>query len=66
MLRQDGKLLSAEDLQKISEHFKSKLNLIREEMEIKGEEVNYIDSIREILDYRKWFEFKILSKRGRK
>ena len=63
LLRQDGKLLSAEDLQKISEHFKSKLNLIREEMEIKGEEVNYIDSIREILDYRKWFEFKIYYQR---
>lgn len=59
LLRKDGKLLPAEDLQKISEHFKSKLNLIREEMKIKGEEVNYIDSIREILDYRKWFEFRI-------
>ena len=32
-------------------------------MEIKGEEVNYIDSIREILDYRKWFEFKIYYQR---
>ena len=60
LLRKDVELLPNEDLEKISSHFKSKLKLIREELEDnKKEENSYMAAIKKVLDYREWFEFKI-------
>ena len=60
LLRKDVELLPSEDLEKISSHFKSKLKLIREELEEnKKEENSYMAAIKKVLDYREWFEFKI-------
>lgn len=60
LLRKDVELLPSEDLEKISNHFKSKLKLIREELEEnKKEENSYMAAIKKVLDYREWFEFKI-------
>ena len=60
LLRKDVELLPNEDLEKISSHFKSKLKLIREELEDnKKEENSYMIAIKKVLDYREWFEFKI-------
>ena len=59
LLNKSNYLLSDEDLNKISQHFKSKLDYIREEIKNSDGELNYIDSIKKVLDYREWFEFKL-------
>lgn len=63
LLNKSNRLLSSEDLEKISQHFKSKLNLIKEEMRDKDNELSYLDSIKKILDYREWFEFRLYYQR---
>ena len=59
LLNKSNYLLSDEDLNKISQHFKSKLDYIREEIKNSEGELNYVDSIKKVLDYREWFEFKL-------
>lgn len=59
LLNKSNYLLSDEDLNKTSQHFKSKLDYIREEIKNSEGELNYVDSIKKVLDYREWFEFKL-------
>lgn len=59
LLDKNEKLLSAEDMDKLSSHFKNKLELVRQEVNDTGGELSYADSIKKILDYRDWFEFKL-------
>lgn len=57
LLRKDGHLLTEGELDKLSSHFRSKIKEARrtaEEMD-KGQTFHAI--MKEILDYRKWFEF---------
>lgn len=59
LLQTDAEIMRQEDIDKISEHFRAS---IREARKLSREEYN-IQSfhviIREILDYRKWFEFQL-------
>lgn len=59
LLQTDAEIMRQEDIDKISEHFRAS---IREARKLSKEEYN-IQSfhviIREILDYRKWFEFQL-------
>lgn len=57
LLRRDNSLLTKEDIEKVSKHFRSKIKIAKQISEDKGEVFNYQDLIRDALDYRKWFEF---------
>ena len=58
----DVSMLSDNDEAKIVEHFRSKIAL--EEDKYDDGEVNYIEVIKNVLDYRKWFQFKLYFKRA--
>lgn len=59
LLKQDGNLMREEDLNRLSEHFRSKIAEARRDFEDKGQTQTFHSIMREILDYRKWFEFKL-------
>lgn len=59
LLKQDANLMRVEDLDKLSEHFRSKIALARRATEDNGQNITFHNIMREILDYRKWFEFKL-------
>lgn len=59
LLKQDGNLMREDDLNKLSEHFRSKIAEARRNLEDKGQNQTFHSIMREILDYRKWFEFKL-------
>ena len=59
MLNRDRELMTAEDIERISAHFRNKIYTVKQTAEENGEVLNYSDLVREALDYRKWFEFKM-------
>ena len=63
LLKMDGNLLREKDLNAISEHFRSKIALARRTMEDKNINMTFHSIMKEILDYRKWFEFKLFFKK---
>ena len=64
LLNKDRALLTPEDSQKVSTHFRSKVRRAREEAHVQGIPVNYADLIRSVLDYRSWYEFRLFYQRG--
>ncbi|SKA98890.1 TIGR02680 family protein [Caloramator quimbayensis] len=55
------------DIENLSKHFSSRVKEIIRNSEDLGESKNYHTVIKEILDYRKWYEFKLYSsKEGEK
>ncbi len=64
LLNKDRALLTPEDSQKVSSHFRSKVKRAREEAHVQGLSVNYADLIRSVLDYRSWYEFRLFYQRG--
>ncbi len=63
LLKMDGNLLRDEDLNALSEHFRSKIALARRTLEDQGVNLTFHSIMRDILDYRKWFEFKLFFKK---
>lgn len=59
MLNRDRELMTAEDIERISAHFRNKIYTVKQMAEENGEVLSYSDLVREALDYRKWFEFKM-------
>lgn len=59
ILSRDRELLTTEDIEKVSVHFRTKIRTAKLCAEENGDIVNYVDLIREALDYRKWFEFRL-------
>ncbi len=59
LLNRDRELMTAEDIEKISAHFRNKIYTVKQMAEENGEVLSYSDLVREALDYRKWFEFKM-------
>lgn len=64
LLNKDRALLTPEDSQRVSGHFRSKVKRAREEAYLQGIGVNYADLIRSVLDYRNWYEFHLYYQRG--
>lgn len=64
LLNKDRALLTPEDSQKVSSHFRNKVKRAREEAHVQGLSVNYADLIRSVLDYRSWYEFRLFYQRG--
>lgn len=59
LLKQEGNLMKESDLNRLSEHFRSKIAEARRLQEDLGKSQSFHSIMREILDYRKWFEFKL-------
>lgn len=59
ILARDRELLTAEDINKVSSHFRAKIYTAKRMAEENGETVSYIDLVRDALDYRKWFTFRM-------
>jgi len=64
LLNKDRALLSREDSQRVSSHFRIKVKKAREEAYTQGLSPNYADLIRTALDYRNWYEFHLFYQRG--
>lgn len=62
ILMRDPNSLKEEDLQKVTNHFRSKITL--EEEKYDETERNYFEIIKTVLDYRKWFQFTLEFKRA--
>lgn len=63
LLKHDGSLLKEEDLNRLSEHFRSKIAEAKRLAEESGKVQSFHTFMKEILDYRKWFEFKLFFKK---
>lgn len=59
LLARDKELLTTQDMDRVSSHFRNKIHIAKQTAEENGETVNYSDLVRDALDYRKWFEFKM-------
>ncbi len=59
LLLRDQGLLTPEDMEKVASHFRSKIHVEKLRAEEAGEAVNYMDLVRDALDYRKWFSFQM-------
>ncbi|MEW5323208.1 TIGR02680 family protein [Geobacillus thermoleovorans] len=59
LLRIDPRLLKEEDLQRVTNHFRSKIARARELLEERGQGNTLHQIIKEVLDYRKWFAFTL-------
>ena len=69
LLRRDQSLLTSEDIERVARHFRSKIQKEKQRLAEEGGSVNYIDMVRDALDYRKWFEFQMFyyrNQEGRK
>ena len=63
LLNKDRELLTPEDSQRTSLHFRTKIKAARQEAEERQLGVGYADLIRQVLDYRTWYEFTIYFQR---
>lgn len=66
LLQRDPETLKDSDYRKLSNHFHAKIAYAKEvfNSDEKNKDKTIEDVIREVLDYRKWFEFKIHHKKG--
>lgn len=64
ILLRDRELLTVEDIEKVAGHFRSKIRTEKAKLEEEGTIINYMDLVRDALDYRKWFEFQMFFRRG--
>lgn len=64
ILLRDRALLTVEDIEKVAAHFRSKIRMEKQRLEEEGTVINYMDLVRDALDFRKWFEFQMYFRRG--
>ncbi len=64
ILLRDRELLTIEDIEKVAAHFRSKIRTEKMKLEENNGMINYMELVRDALDYRKWFEFHMYFKRG--
>ena len=55
-----SKFLTEEEREKVSKHFKLKLKQQKRRMEDENKISSYQSIIKEVLDFRRWFEFKLM------
>lgn len=63
LLNKDRALVTREDSQRVSMHFRTKVKRARQEAALQDQMVSYADLIRDVLDYRNWYEFHLLYER---
>ena len=59
ILLRDRELLTTDDIEKVAAHFRSKIRTEKQKVEEADGMINYMDLVRDALDYRKWFEFQM-------
>ena len=59
LLTKDKVLVSEEEMTKVSKHFRSIIQKEKLKQEMNNEIPNYLDLVRNALDYRKWYEFRM-------
>lgn len=64
ILLRDRSLLTLDDIDKVAAHFRSRIRMEKQKLEEEGSVINYMDLVRDALDYRKWFEFQMYHRRG--
>lgn len=64
ILLRDRELLTIEDIEKVATHFRSKIRAEKMKLEESDGMINYMELVRDALDYRKWFEFHMYFRRG--
>ena len=64
ILLRDRELLTLDDIEKVAGHFRSKIRAEKVKLEETGTIINYMELVRDALDYRKWFEFQMFFRRG--
>jgi hypothetical protein len=64
ILLRDQALLTMEDISRVASHFRSKIRTEKLKQEERGGIVNYMDMVRDALDYRNWFEFQMYYRHG--
>ena len=65
LLRADPSTLKKEDMDKIVQHFQTRINRAREEAKAQERDIeSFQSSVRELLDYRKWFRFCLYYDQG--
>ncbi len=60
LLKKDANMMKEKELNKLSEHFRSKVREARRILEDKHGTLSFFSIIKDTLDYRKWFQFKII------
>lgn len=63
LLEQDAQIMTDQDSARLSRHFRSKIDEARKKMEEKGNLLSFHAIMRDILDYRQWFEFQLESQK---
>lgn len=63
LLNKDRALVTREDSQRVSTHFRTKVKRARQEAALQDQLISYADLIRDVLDYRSWYEFHLLYER---
>ena len=64
LLNKDRDLLTREDSLRVSAHFRARVRRARQEAADGNQLLSYADLIRDVLDYRSWYEFLLLYERG--
>lgn len=64
LLRKEYHLMRPEEAEKLSAHFRSKVDEARRQAQDAGGALSFYQVVKEILDYRKWFEFQLLYQKG--
>lgn len=64
ILLRDRSLLTMEDIEKVAAHFRSKIYTEKQKLEEDGSVINYMELVRDALDYRKWFGFQMFFRHG--
>ena len=64
ILLRDRSLLTMEDIEKVASHFRSKIRTQKRLLEESGGMINYMELVREAMDYRGWFTFQMFYRRG--
>ena len=59
LLEQDSEIMKYEDIERMSQHFRSKIEEARKEVDENKSFQSFHVIMKEILDYRKWFEFQL-------
>lgn len=63
LLEKDVRVLKQNDLQRLSQHFRTKIQNARMRMEDTNNNASFHQVMHEVMDYRTWFEFKIMSQK---
>lgn len=63
LLRRDPRLYREEDVERVTRHFRSRVDRARAALEDKGYGETFHQIVKEILDYRKWFVFTLYFRR---